>query len=82
MNGISYRVVPCTIVYTMNRDIHYWVSFSLYHSSLLCIETKSVKKNQLCTIVSTRDKQRVIPLASFGLLQQNKHFRTALEQAN
>ena len=30
-NGMS---VTCTIMYTMNKGIHYWIIFSLYHSSL------------------------------------------------
>jgi len=53
MNGMSHGVLTYTIVYAMNKGIHYWVSFSLYHFSLLCSETKSVKKNQLRTIVLT-----------------------------
>jgi len=79
MNGMSHRVVIFTIVYAMNRGIHYWVSFSLYHSSSLRTETKSVKKNRSHMIIMTWHKQRII---TPSLWQRNKNFRTPLEQAN
>ena len=69
-------------VYAMNRDIHYWVHFSLYHSFSLRAETKSVKEDRLRTIVSTWREQRITIVASFSLLQRNKDFQTPLEQAN
>ena len=78
-------VVTCTIVYDMNRGIHYWmISFSLYHSSSLCTQIKSVKKSQLLTVVLTWHKQRVIHLLVLYPLAycNDSNFRTPLEQVN
>jgi len=66
----------------MNRGMDYCVSFSFTHPSSLHLEVKFMKKNQLCTIVSTWRKQVPITYESLGLLQQNKDFQTPLEQAN
>jgi len=70
------------IVLTMNRGMDYWVSFSFTHPSLLHLKVKFMKKNWSCTIISTWRKQVPITYVSLGLLKQNKHFWTPLEQAN
>ena len=52
-NAMQYGVATCTIVFAMNRGVHYWVSCVFYYHSSLHTEMKSVKKNRSHTIVST-----------------------------
>ena len=55
---MQYRVATCTIVFAMNRGVHYWVSVFFYYHSSLHIEAKSVKKKAFKSVIKKKQRNQ------------------------
>jgi len=51
-NKLRYGATIFAIVFTMDREMDYWVSFSFTYPSSLHLKVKSMKKNRSHMIVS------------------------------
>jgi len=81
-NGVLYRLNICTILFTMNGGMNYWVSHSFYSTALPQTKLKSMKKHRSQTTTSMSCELTAITYNFFGALQSNKNFQAPTAWVN